>query len=96
MPGYCAPSVRSEFTTDTTTISANLALGKPVDQFIAPLIMYVMINGSGVHKLCLQTVPILNGFLTEAEQPKLNHVPLYNHYIAVYASKVIYYSFAIY
>ena len=41
-------------------------------------------------------MPILTGFLTEAEQPKLRHVPLYNQEIAVYASEVISYSFAVY
>ena len=96
MTGYCAPRVRSELTTEATTISANLALSEPVDQFIAPLLTSVMIDGSGGHELCLQTVPIIDGFLTEAEQPKLRHVPLYNHKIAVYASEVIYYSFAVY
>ena len=71
-------------------------MGEPVDQFIDPLLTSVMINGSGGHKLCLQTLPILTGFLTEAEQPKLRHVPLYNHEIAVYASEVISYSFVVY
>ena len=55
-----------------------------------------MIIGSGDHKLCLQTVHIITGFLVEAEQPKLRHVPLYSHGIAVYAPEVIYYSFAVY
>ena len=95
MPGYRAPCVHSELTTETTTISTCLALGETVDQFIAPFLTSVMINGSGGHKFCLQTVPILTGFLTEAEQPKLRHVPLYNHEIAVYASEVISYSFAV-
>ena len=66
MPGYRSPRVSSELTNNTTTISAILALGDPVDQFIYPLLTYVMINGSGGHKFCLQTVPILTGFLTEA------------------------------
>ena len=96
MPGYCAPRVRSELTTETTTISTCLALGETVDQFIAPFLTSVMINGSGGHKFCLQMVPILTGFLTEAEQPKLRHVPLYNHEIALYASEVISCSFAVY
>ena len=96
MPGYSDPRVRFELTTDTTTISANLELGDPADQFIAPFLTSVMINGSGSHKLCLQTVPILTGFLTEAEQPKLSHAHLYNRDIAVYASEVISYSFSVY
>ena len=88
--------MRSKLTTDATTISAYLVLGEPVDQFIAPFLTSFMINGSGGHKFCLQTVPILTGFLTEAEQPKLRHVPLYNHEIAVYVYEVISYSFSIY
>ena len=88
--------MRSYFTIDANTISANMELGDPVDQFIAPLLTSITINGSSSHKLCLQTVPILTGFLTETEQPKLHHLPLYNHKIAVYASEVIYYSFAVY
>ena len=96
MPGYRATRVRSELATETTTISANLELDEPVDQFIALLLTSVMINGSRGHGPCLQTVPILTGLLTESEQPKLRHVPLYNHDIAVYASEVIYYSFAVY
>ena len=95
MHGYQAPRVRSELTTDTTTISASLALGEPVDQFIAPLLTTVMINGYGGHELFLQLVPIITGFLIEAEQPKLSHVPLYNHDIAVYASEFISYSFSV-
>ena len=76
MPGYRAPCVLSELTNEATTISANLKLGESVDQFIAPLLRSVMIYGSGGHELFLQTVPILAGFFTEAEQPKLRHVPL--------------------
>ena len=72
-----APRMHSKLTTETTTISANLELGEPVNQFIAPLFTSVMINESGGHKFCLQTVPIITGFLTEKEQPKLCHVPLY-------------------
>ena len=71
-------------------------MSEPVDQFIAPVLTSVTIDGSGGPKFGLQTVPILDGFLTEAEQPKLRHVPLYNHEIAVYASEVIYYSFYVY
>ena len=93
MSGYCAPCVRSELTTEVTTISANLALGDPVEQFITLLLTSVMIYGSGGHEFCLQTVPIITGFLTESEQPRLRHVPLYNHEIALYASDVISYSF---
>ena len=96
MPVYRANHVRSELTTETRTISANLALGDPVDQFIAPLLTSVMINGSGGHKFCIQTVLILTGFLTEAEQPKLRRMSPYNHNIAVYASEIISYSFSVY
>ena len=79
MPGYCATRVHSELTTKTNTISTNLVLGEPVDQFISPLLTSVMINGPRGHKFYLQTVPILTGLLTEAEQPKLRHVTLYNN-----------------
>ena len=96
MPGYRAPCVHSELTTETTTISANLVLGEPVDQFIYPLLTYSMINVSGGHEFCLQTVPILTGLLTEAKQPKLRHLPLYNHEIEVYASEFISYPFSVY
>ena len=65
MPGYCDPHVRSELTTEATNISANLALSETVDQCISPLLTSVMIKVSGDHKLCLQAVPILTGFLTE-------------------------------
>ena len=74
MPGYHAPRVRSELTTEVTTISANLASGEPVDQIISPLLTSVMINVFGGHKFFLQTVPILTGFLFEAEQPKITRL----------------------
>ena len=96
IPGYCAPCVRSELTTEAITISANLALSEPFDQFIAPLLTSVMIDVSGGQKFFLQTVPIIDGFFTKAEHPKLRHVPLYNHEVAVYASEFISYSFAVY
>ena len=95
MPDYRDPRVHSELTTEAATISANLYLGETVDQFIATLLTSIMINGSVGHKLCLQTLPILTGFLTEAEQLKLRHVPQYNHDIAVYASEFISYSFSV-
>ena len=66
MPGYCAPRVWSELTTETTTISTNLAMGESVDQFFAPLLASLVINWSGVHKFCFETVHILTGLLTEA------------------------------
>ena len=91
MTGYCAPRVRSELTTEATTISANLALSEPVDQFIAPLLTSVMIDVSGGQKFFLQTVPIIDGFFTKAEHPKLRHVTLYTHEISVYVSEVISY-----
>ena len=96
MPGYCDTLVSSELTTEASTISSNLALGEPFEQLIAPLLKLVMMDGSGGHEFCLQTVLILTGFLTEPEQQKLRHVPLYNHEIAVYAYEVISYSFSVY
>ena len=65
IPSYCAPCVCSELTTDATTVSTNMTLGDPVDQFISTLLTSVMINVSGIHKFCLRTVPILTGFLTD-------------------------------
>ena len=83
------PVCALSLTAEATTISYNLALGEPVDQFIFPLL-------TSVDKFCLQMVHILTGFLTEAKHPNLFHVPLYNYKIAVYASEVIYYSFSVY
>ena len=84
MPGYHAPCVLSEFTTEATTISTNLKLGESVDQIIAPLLTSVMINVSGGHKFCLQTVPILTGFLSETKQPNITRcAPIKSLYCSV-------------
>ena len=67
-----------------------------VDPEISPLLTSILYDNSGGHHFCLQTVPILTGYLTSEEQETLKHVPLYNHSITVCASEAISFSFAIY
>ena len=67
-----------------------------VDPALAPILSSVYTENSGGHHFCLQTVPILTGYLTPEESDRISHRPLYHHEIPVISSELIPYTFAIY
>ena len=96
MPGYRAPRVCTDLPPHDPAVPLTSDASGSVNPAIAPLLTPIMMDGSGVHEFCLQTVPILTGHLSTEEQLTLQHLPLYNHEIPVYAAKVTAFLFAVY
>ena len=99
MPGYRAPRVRSVLPPDTTTVATTLVSlsdDNYVDPAFAPILTSIYSGNSGGHHFCLQTVPILTGYLTAEESDRITYRPLYQHHIPVIASELTSYSFAVY
>ena len=94
MPGYREPRIRSNLPADDAdgpTHSTNY-----VDTCVAPILSAIYTDDSNGHGLCLQTVPILRGFVTADESDLLSRRPLHQQNITAIASELISYSFAVF
>ena len=67
-----------------------------VDPSFVPILMSMYIDYFGEHHFCLQTGPILTGYLTNAEADRMSHHPFYQDHIHVMASALISYSSTVY
>ena len=67
MLGYRAPCVCSDLRREDTCVGTNVATGASVGLDVAPVITSTCLYNSGGYHFCLQTVPILTGFLAESE-----------------------------
>ena len=82
MPGYRAPRIKTHLPQQ--------------DNAAATLLSSIMLDDSGGHQFCLQTVPLLTGYLNAEEQNAMTHVAYYNHEVPVYAAELTSFSFAVY
>ena len=96
MPGYRQPTIRTDLPVDKPVSPVTTAASCWVDPAIAPLLTSITVGRSNGHEFCLQTVPVLTGHLSLAEQDSLRHVHFHNHEISVHAAEVISCSFVVY
>ena len=89
MPGYRAPRIRTPIPPDTAADVEVYAAVAYVDLSFAPILTSIYMEYSGGHHFCLQTVPILTGYLTDDEAERMSHRPFYQDHIPVLASELI-------
>ena len=96
MSGYRAPRIRSDLAADASAAPGTTGAAALAGPAIAPILTSINLGRSGGHEYCLETVPIVTGYLSAKEQTSLHHIPLYNHKIPVFAAEVVAFSFAVY